>query len=125
MVEIAPGLVPILQELKARSCGSQFVLPRINRWESGEQARELGVFLKSLGLPVIRFHDLRATWATMLLSKGVEPIKVMKMGGWKDLETMMIYARKAGVDIRGSTDCLNLHGPEGESGKVLRLAEAK
>lgn len=125
MVEIAPGLIPVLQELKARSCGSQFVLPRINRWESGEQSRILGMFLKSNGLPVIRFHDLRATWATMLLSKGVEHIKVMKMGGWKDIETMLIYARKAGVDIRGSTDCLNLHGPDNQPGKVLRLAEAK
>jgi integrase len=125
IVEIAPGLTPILNELKSRSCGSEFVLPRLTRWESGEQARDLRVFLKSIGLPVIRFHDLRATWATMLLSKGVEPIKVMKMGGWKDLETMMIYARKAGVDIRGSTDCLNLHGPDNQPGKVLRLAEAK
>jgi integrase len=56
----------------------------------------------------------------MLLSKGVEPIKVMKMGGWKDLETMMIYARKAGVDIRGATDCLNLNSAA-EPSKVLHL----
>lgn len=123
LVEIAPGLISILRDLQTKSCGSQFVLPRLDRWESGEQARELRAFLKSAGLPVVRFHDLRATWATMLLSKGVEPIKVMKMGGWKDLETMMIYARKAGVDIRGSTDCLNLHGLDNKVGKVLRLAE--
>jgi hypothetical protein len=31
----------------------------------------------------------------------------MKMGGWRDLETMMIYARKAAVDIRGAIECLN------------------
>ena len=63
-----------------------------------------------LGLPPIRFHDLRATWAILLLSKGAEPIKVMMMGGWKDLKTMQAYVRKAGVDIKGATeDCLDLH----------------
>jgi Zn-finger protein len=45
------------------------------------------------------------------------------MGGWKDLETMMIYARKAGVDIKGAMDCLNLHTDE-DSNKILHLAKA-
>ena len=30
-------------------------------------------------------------------------------GGWKDLKTMQIYVRKADVEIKGATDCLNLH----------------
>ena len=72
-----------------------------------------------LGLPPVRFHDLRATWATIMLSKGVQPAKVMVMGGWKDMKTMMIYTRKAGIDIRGITDCLNLHDPTQERGQVL------
>lgn len=55
-------------------------------------------------LPEIRFHDLRVSWATLLLGKGVAPSKVMSMGGWKDMNTMMIYMRKAGIDIKGSTD---------------------
>lgn len=108
MIEIAPPLLPILRDLRNMARDSNFVLPRLSKWDDGEQARELRMFLKGIGLPTIRFHDLRATWATLLLSKGIEPIKVMKMGGWKDIETMMIYARKAGVDIRGATDCLNL-----------------
>lgn len=120
-IEIAPPLVPILQELKRYWTGSNDVLPKFNKWTKGEQARELRMFLQGIGMQSIRFHDLRATWATMLLSKGVEPIKVMKMGGWKDIETMMIYARKAGVDIKGSTDCLNL---QSEAGKVLSLTKS-
>lgn len=96
-VEIAPNLVPILKELKLQSEDTNFVLPRIDKWEKGEQARELRLFLTGIGLPTIRFHDLRATWATLLLSKGVEPIKVMIMGGWKDLKTMQYYVRKAVV----------------------------
>jgi integrase len=78
-----------------------------------------GMFLQGIGLPVIRFHDLRATWATLMMSKGVEPIKVMIMGGWKELKTMQIYIRKAGVDIRGITDCLSFHDHNARSAKVL------
>jgi integrase len=121
IIEIAPNLLAMLKQLKLQNTDSHFVLPRIDKWDKGEQARELRLFLKGIGLPTIRFHDLRATWATILLSKGVEPIKVMKMGGWKDMKTMMIYVRTAGVDIKGTTDCLNLHNPSLEEGQVLEF----
>ena len=107
MLEIAPTLVTLLEQLKTQQNDSTFVLPRLDKWDKGEQARDLRMFLSGVGLPQVRFHDLRATWATIMLSKGIEPIKVMKMGGWKDIKTMMIYARKAGVDIVGITNCLN------------------
>jgi len=100
---------------------SAFVLPRLKKWEKGEQARELRMFLIGIGLEPVRFHDLRASWATILLSKGVEPIKVMKMGGWKDMKTMMIYVRKAGVDIKGATDCLDFHDTCYTLGKVVSM----
>ncbi|MCB9072510.1 MAG: site-specific integrase [Bdellovibrionaceae bacterium] len=121
IVEIAPPLLQILKELKLETYESGFVLPRCRNWEKGEQARILRMFLQGLGLPSIRFHDLRATWATIMLSKGVEPIKVMSMGGWKALKTMQIYIRKAGVDIQGITDGLYLHSPEKRSADVLTL----
>jgi integrase len=121
IVEIAPNLLPILRQLKLQQSDSHFVLPRIDKWDKGEQARDLRLFLKGIGLPAIRFHDLRATWATLLLTKGVEPIKVMKMGGWKDMKTMMIYVRTAGVDIKGMTDCLDLHDPSSMPAKVINF----
>lgn len=111
IVEIAPELLYILKELKLKGSDSNFVLPRIDKWDKGEQARELRMFLMGLGLPKIRFHDLRASWATVMLSKGIAPIKVMSMGGWKDLKTMQYYIRKAGVDISGISDNLSLHNP--------------
>lgn len=119
ILEIAPDLRVILLSLKMAKGGLNFVLPRSNKWDKGEQARELRMFLVGLGLPEIRFHDLRATWATLLLSKGVEPIKVMKMGGWQDLKTMQIYVRKAGIDIRGCMDDFSLHNPSQDAGTVL------
>ena len=111
IVEIAPELLEILRKLKIQSFDSAFVLPRIDKWDKGEQARELRMFLQGLGLPRIRFHDLRATWATIMLSMGIAPIKVMSMGGWKDLKTMQFYIRKAGVDTLGISDALSLHDP--------------
>lgn len=122
IVEIPNPLLPVLTELKLQSGGSDFVLPRMSKWDKGEQARELRFFLKAIGLPEIRFHDLRASWATLLLGKGVAPSQVMAMGGWKDMDTMMIYMRKAGIDIKNSTsvlDSMQTHGVE--TGKVIEF----
>ncbi|MBC7456800.1 MAG: site-specific integrase [Bdellovibrionaceae bacterium] len=118
ILEIPMPLITMLQELKLQSAGNEFVLPRILRWDKGDQARYLRLFLQSIGLPQIRFHDLRASWATLLLGKGVAPSKVMAQGGWKDMDTMMIYMRKAGIDIKGSTSVL-----DGMSTHGLRQAE--
>ncbi|HEX7675002.1 MAG TPA: tyrosine-type recombinase/integrase [Bdellovibrio sp.] len=52
---------------------------------------------------VIRFHDLRATWATFLLGQGIAPAKVMAMGDWADLKTVMHYLRLAGIDVEGGS----------------------
>lgn len=124
VVEIPKPLIPVLMDLKLKSGGSDFVLPRLCKWDKGEQARELRLFMRANGLPEIRFHDLRASWATLLLGKGVAPSKVMSMGGWKDMDTMMIYMRKAGINIRDSTrvlDDMHTHGIQ--KAKVISLKE--
>lgn len=78
------------------------------------------MFLEGIGLLRMRFHDLRATWCTLMLQNGVEPIKIMKMGGWSTIATLEIYKRKAGIDISGITDSLSLHSPSFES-KLLSI----
>lgn len=107
IVEIAPSLLPLMIQLE-KNKSDCFVLPRIKEWTSGSQSKVLRDFLKEINLPEIRFHDLRASWATIMLSKGIEPIKVMAMGGWKDLKTMQIYIRKSGIHIQGITNSLDL-----------------
>lgn len=119
IVEFAPNLLTLFKELKLQNADSVYVLPRVDAWDVGRQAEILRTFLLGIGLPRIRFHDLRASWATVMLTKGIEPAKVMKMGGWRDLKTMMIYIRKAGIDIKGITDLLDLHNPNKESAIVL------
>lgn len=86
---------------------NEFVLPRIAQWENGEQSRILKKFLKANNLPEIRFHDLRATCATLLLTNGVSIAVVMNLLGWKQLKTANIYYRKSAVEIVGKTDVLN------------------
>lgn len=54
----------------------------------------------------------------LMLSKGIAPIKVMSMDGWKDLKTMQYYIRKTGVDMSGISGNLFLYSPSIES-KVL------
>ena len=105
-VEIALSLLPLVEELY-KNKSDEFVLPRLGSWSTGGQSQILREFLQEIDLPIVRFHDLRASWATVMLSKGVEPIKVMAMGGWKDLKTMQIYVRKSGIHIQGITDSLD------------------
>jgi integrase len=117
IVEIASNLKPLLLELKQIRGDKQFVLERIPCWAKGEQARELRKFLMAIGLPEVRFHDLRASWCTLMLDKGVEATKVMSMGGWRDIKTLMHYIRMAGVNIKGATEVLDFHKLHHEVGE--------
>lgn len=104
---MTPSVRGFLLRLRNKTGNSQFVLPRVESWMKGEQARELRSFLKRIGLPEVRFHDLRASWATMLLANGIEPVKLMAMGGWKELKTLDHYVRLAGVHTKDSLDCID------------------
>jgi integrase len=107
MVPISGDLKVVLMELREK-ISDGFVLPRLLDWLQGSQAKVLKDFCRSVDLPPVRFHTLRACFATQLLSEGVVMTKVMKIGGWKDIKTMQIYLRLAGIDERGATDGLRL-----------------
>lgn len=102
-VPISSDLKSLLELLDKRT---EFVLPRIIDWRKGNQAKILKIFCKSIGIPPVKFHTLRACFATQLISSGIEPIKVMKICGWRDLKTMAYYMRLAGVDEKGATETL-------------------
>lgn len=119
--------VPISGELKnllleIRHEKNEYVLPRIGTWRQGSQAKVLKTFCRHLGLPEIKFHTLRACFATQLISDGVEPIKVMKICGWQDLKTMARYIRLAGIDEKGVTDHLRfLPSEDALNGNVVNI----
>jgi integrase len=96
-----------LRRLKLRTHKQEYVLPFAKAWVKHEQSREFKKFLKEIGLPVVRYYDLRASWCTLLLAKGIPPAKVMALGGWKKLATMDHYLRLAGVYIKDGLDCLD------------------
>lgn len=115
-------LVRLFRELAAKSGKSEFVLPRPKGWEHGSQAAELKAFLVSIGIPPIRFHDLRATWATFLLNESIAAAKIQASAGWKEYETMDRYIRRSGIDVVGINDVieLNLEPTEETRTKVMR-----
>jgi hypothetical protein len=43
-----------------------------------------------------------------MLRSGVEPAKVMKICGWKELKTMQHYIRLAGIEIQGATEAIRV-----------------
>lgn len=121
-VPISDELNDLIVRLRLVTGPSQLVLPRLGDWDRGEQAKPLRAFLSEIGLPSVKFHTLRACFATQLLADGVETAKVMKIGGWKDLKTMQIYMRLAGVDERGATEGLRfLPSDEAIMGRIVEL----
>jgi len=120
-VPINEELEGLLKTLRATAGGRRYVLPRFNDWERGEAARILRMFCEGIGIPSVRFHALRACFATQLLKDAVAPIVVMKVGGWKDLKTMQRYIRYAGIEIEGATVNLKILPPDEAMGRVVEL----
>jgi integrase len=69
-------------------------------------------FCKSLAITEIKFHDLRATFITNLLSRGESLVRVMAIVGHADMETTNVYLRKAGIELEGGTDKLGYKIPK-------------
>ena len=112
----------MLQDQRLETGSSKYVLPRSWEWDKGLQARVLRRFCYLHGLPSVKFHTLRACFATQMLRSGVEAAKVMKICGWKDLKTAERYIRLAGVDERGATEGLDfIPNDQGIMEKVVSL----
>jgi len=107
-VPISDELMALLKELKATSAGRPEVLPRLDRWYNGEQARKLREFCQGIGLPSTKFHTLRACFSTQLIRNGVPPIQIQKICGWEELKTMQSYIRMAGIETKGATESLRV-----------------
>ncbi len=113
-VPISAELQKTLRELQVTTGQNPHVFPRTWQWEKGLQAKVLRSFCFINGIPSIKFHTLRACFATQLLRQGVVAAKVMKVCGWKELKTMQHYVRLAGIEIQGVTDGLQIFSPATE-----------
>ena len=83
------------------------LLPRVREWRTGQQSEFLKDFCRGIGIPDIKFHDLRATFITNILSKGVALNIVMSLVGHRRIATTDVYNRLAGVGVKGSTNKLS------------------
>ena len=108
-VDINSQLARIIADLKRSRINETIVLPQFPEWKNGQGGNVIRMFLERIGIKKdVVFHTLRACFATHLLSTGVEPLKVMRMGGWSDLKTFQIYLRMSGVDVRGVAEGLDV-----------------
>lgn len=112
VVPISGNLKDLLIELRAKKDPSEFVLPRLQEWTHGDQAKVIRDFCQATGITSIKFHDLRATFITNMLAQGVPLVKVMAIVGHKKMETTDVYLRLAGVDIKGATEALGYSTPK-------------
>ena len=67
------------------------VLPRLRQWRRGMQSKELEFFCKNVGIPVIKFNDLRTTFTINQIQKGGSLPEVMSIIGHTDIKTAKIY----------------------------------
>ncbi len=125
-VPVSDELYAMLLELKATSGSRPSVLPRFWKWDGGQQAQVLRAFCQGIGIQSIRFHALRACFATQLLAHDIAPARVMKICGWQELKTMQHYTRLAGIDERGATQVLKmLPSDAAMMGEVVDIFEFK
>lgn len=122
IVPISEEFVSFLKEWKLQSDNANdFVLPQLTEWEHGDQAKVIKEFCLRVGITPIKFHDLRATFITNLLSRGVSLARVMAIVGHSEIKTTNVYLRLAGVDVKGATDELGYKLPQTSEAKVYQL----
>ena len=101
-------LVKLLHQLKEMNGDSEFVFPRNVQWKTNKLAKFLRAYCDKLEIPSVCFHSLRACGATHLIQLGLEPAKVMKLGGWRSLKSMEHYIRQSGIDVKGLNSKLSI-----------------
>jgi site-specific recombinase XerD len=87
-----------------------------------EQARVTAEFCRAIEVTPIKFHDLRDTFITNLLSRWVSLARVMSIVGHSQIKTTNCYLRKAGVEVRGVTNELGYKVPT-DSTQVFQFAD--
>lgn len=97
------------------------VLPRSSEWKHGEQSKITRKFCELNSITQVKFHDLRATFITNLLSQGVSLPKVMSIVGHSRTSTTDEYLRLAGVNVFGATDSLGYSLPKYDSLNIISL----
>ncbi|MCB9093505.1 MAG: site-specific integrase [Halobacteriovoraceae bacterium] len=121
-VPISIELERFLKVLRSMSRNDNKVLEQHKEWLYGDAAKSLKNFCKEIGITPIKFHDLRATFITQMLLRGVPLAKVMKIVGHSTIKTTMRYLRLIAEDTQGATEELGIVLPRAEEkGNLVSL----
>ncbi len=125
IVPISADFILFLKEQKLQKQNDNLVLPQPAEWEHGDQAKVIKAFCRTIGITPIKFHDLRATFITNLLSRGVSLARVMAIVGHTEIKTTNVYLRLAGVDVKGATDDLGYKLPQTSEAQIYQISARK
>ena len=78
-----------------------------NRIDAGKLKSKFIRSVKESGIKHFRFHDLRHTFATRLVQRGVDLYKVAKLLGHKDITTTQRYAHHYPESLRDGVEILD------------------
>lgn len=122
-VPISNELDRFLKELRSKShINENKVLEQHEDWLYGDAAKVLKDFCRKIQITPVKFHDLRATFITQMLLKGVAIAKVMKIVGHSTIKTTMRYLRLIAEDTQGATEELGIVLPKSqEKGNLISL----
>ena len=60
------------------------------------------------GLPTLRWHDLRHTWATWHAQSGTPGLMLQSLGGWQDPRMVRHYTHLAGLDLLAHANAIRV-----------------
>ena len=112
-IDLLPNTVPYLKGLKKQQEEARLTLDKVCVWPNGERVRPDYVtyktkqLMKTNGLRVIRFHDLRHT-AASLLAPIVSPQQLQRFMGHEDIGTTYgVYAHLLDKERKATSDAMN------------------
>lgn len=125
-VPISSELERFLKEQRSQSNLTEGkVLQQLEDWLYGNPAKSLKDFCHEVGVTPVKFHDLRASFITQMLLRGVPLAKVMKIVGHSTIKTTMRYLRLIAEDTQGATEELGIVLPKiEENGNLVTLFKA-
>ncbi|MFA6109436.1 MAG: integrase [Candidatus Latescibacterota bacterium] len=119
VIPLNPGVVQALRE-HPRHISSRLVLARRDGGPYCDLRDGFEAALARAGLPRIRIHDLRHSFASNLVATGASLVHVKELLGHRDISTTMIYAHLAPDQRRAAVDALGRDGQDLDTEGVTR-----
>jgi integrase len=100
-------LLAAKQATTGASCGPVFTTPRGNELQVRYLVREFCEARNQASIPDFRFHDMRHTFATRLVQRGVDLYKVQRLLGHKTSLMTQRYAHHSPESLREGVNVLD------------------